>query len=209
MKDGVFHAYLLVQTSEQVLHLQCRSNDGIILAILMEVPIYLSPEVMEEVGLEFELPEVSELNAGLAGLMEGLQMSSSGEAGKPEKPGAGSGGGEGRACRRARRRSRGRGSGRRQGRTGNSQGPARPARSRGSLRGSRQDQRPDQRPGKASKARQSPRILPLAHPQNSSVPPFDPGTGSRPENLFPSGLPGVRISRCPPADRSAHRPSGR
>ena len=87
MKDGIFHAYLLVQTSEQVLHLQCRSNDGIILAILMEVPIYLSPEVMEEVGLEFELPEVSELNAGLAGLMEGLQMSSSAEVGKSEKPG--------------------------------------------------------------------------------------------------------------------------
>ena len=87
MKDGIFHAYLLVDTSDQVFHLQCRSNDGIILAILMEVPIYLSSDVMEEVGLEFELPEVSELNTGLAELMEGLQLSSSGEAHKPEKSG--------------------------------------------------------------------------------------------------------------------------
>ena len=87
MKDGVFHAYLIVQTSDQVLHLECRSNDGMILATLTEAPIYLSAEIMEEVGLEFELPEVSELNAGLADFFEELHATASGKTRKPEKPG--------------------------------------------------------------------------------------------------------------------------
>jgi bifunctional DNase/RNase len=83
MKDGIFHAYLLVQTSDEVFHLDCRSNDGMILATLMETPIYLSQEVMEEVGLEFEAPEISELNPGS---MEKFLVSGMGELCKPDKP---------------------------------------------------------------------------------------------------------------------------
>ena len=83
MKDGIFHAYLLVQTSDAVFHLDCRSNDGMILAILLEAPIYLSKEVMEEVGLEFEAPESTELSADS---MEKFLLSGMSEICKPDKP---------------------------------------------------------------------------------------------------------------------------
>ena len=53
LKDDVFHAYLLVQTQEDVFYLDCRPSDGMIVASLMGVPIYMSPEVIEEAGREF------------------------------------------------------------------------------------------------------------------------------------------------------------
>ena len=52
LKDATFHAYLLIQTQEEVFYLDCRPSDGMILATLMNIPIFMSPEVMEEAGRE-------------------------------------------------------------------------------------------------------------------------------------------------------------
>jgi len=52
LKDDTFHAYLLIQTQEEVFYLDCRPSDGMILATLMGIPIYMSPEVMSEAGRE-------------------------------------------------------------------------------------------------------------------------------------------------------------
>ena len=52
LKDETFHAYLLIQTQDEVFYLDCRPSDGMILATLMSIPIYMSPEVMEEAGRE-------------------------------------------------------------------------------------------------------------------------------------------------------------
>lgn len=60
IKDGVFHAYLLVETPEETYHLDCRSSDGMIISTLVGAPIYMSAEVMEEAGQEFELTELEE-----------------------------------------------------------------------------------------------------------------------------------------------------
>ena len=52
LKDETFHAYLLIQTEQDVFYLDCRPSDGMILATLMSIPIFMSPEVMEEAGKE-------------------------------------------------------------------------------------------------------------------------------------------------------------
>ena len=52
LKDETFHAYFLIQTQEEVFYLDCRPSDGMILATLMNIPIFMSPEVMEEAGRE-------------------------------------------------------------------------------------------------------------------------------------------------------------
>lgn len=52
LKEETFHAYLLIQTQDEVFYLDCRPSDGMILATLMKVPIFMSPEVMEEAGRE-------------------------------------------------------------------------------------------------------------------------------------------------------------
>lgn len=52
LKDDTFHAYLLIQTQEEVFYLDCRPSDGMILATLMGIPIYMSPEVLSEAGRE-------------------------------------------------------------------------------------------------------------------------------------------------------------
>ena len=52
LKEETFHAYLLIQTQDEVFYLDCRPSDGMILATLMAVPIFMSPEVMQEAGRE-------------------------------------------------------------------------------------------------------------------------------------------------------------
>ena len=62
LKEDVFHAYLLVQSREGTFYLDCRPSDGMILATLMNVPIFMTPEVMAEAGrtLEIEREESGE-----------------------------------------------------------------------------------------------------------------------------------------------------
>ena len=74
LKDETFHAYLLVQTEDEVFYLDCRPSDGMILATLMGIPIFMSPEVMEEAGKELSgmlnLAELSEDISGVEGESE-------------------------------------------------------------------------------------------------------------------------------------------
>jgi bifunctional DNase/RNase len=50
LREEVFHAYLLVQTQEETFCLDCRPSDGMIIATLADVPIYISTQVMAEAG---------------------------------------------------------------------------------------------------------------------------------------------------------------
>ena len=86
LKDETFHAYLLVQTQEEVFYLDCRPSDGMILATLMNVPIYMTPEVMGEAGRELnsmlniadlgeELSAEIEVTRGKANIEEPVEVS--------------------------------------------------------------------------------------------------------------------------------------
>ena len=86
LKDETFHAYLLVQTQDEVFYLDCRPSDGMILATLMNVPIYMTPEVMGEAGRELnsmlniadlgeELSEEIEVTRGKANMEEPVEVS--------------------------------------------------------------------------------------------------------------------------------------
>lgn len=50
LKDDVFHAYLKVRTPHDEFELDCRPSDGMVLATLLAVPIYVSTAVMDEAG---------------------------------------------------------------------------------------------------------------------------------------------------------------
>ena len=66
LKDETFHAYLLIQTQDEVFYLDCRPSDGMILATLMAIPIFMSPEVMAEAGRDMsEMLSISELGGGI------------------------------------------------------------------------------------------------------------------------------------------------
>jgi bifunctional DNase/RNase len=63
LKKRVFHAYLLIQAQERELMLDCRPSDGMILATLTGVSIYISPQIVEEAGRELNgLLENSDLS---------------------------------------------------------------------------------------------------------------------------------------------------
>ena len=71
LKDETFHAYLLIQTQDEVFYLDCRPSDGMILATLMNIPIFMSPEVMEEAGRELSsMLNLNELGEELSGAEE-------------------------------------------------------------------------------------------------------------------------------------------
>ena len=61
LKDETFHAYLLIQTQDEVFYLDCRPSDGMILTTLMGIPIFMSPEVMEEAGRQLNVLNIDEL----------------------------------------------------------------------------------------------------------------------------------------------------
>ena len=58
LKEETFHAYLLIQTQDEVFYLDCRPSDGMILATLLSTPIFMSPEAiakMAEIGIVADL----------------------------------------------------------------------------------------------------------------------------------------------------------
>ena len=68
LKDETFHAYLLIQTQDEVFYLDCRPSDGMILATLMSVPIFMSPEVMEEAGRDLSgMLDIADLGDEVSG----------------------------------------------------------------------------------------------------------------------------------------------
>ncbi|MBI2505669.1 MAG: bifunctional nuclease family protein [Candidatus Latescibacteria bacterium] len=52
LKKETFYAYLFIQIEQECFYLDCRPSDGMILATLMGVPIFISQEVLEEAGQE-------------------------------------------------------------------------------------------------------------------------------------------------------------
>ena len=81
LKEETFHAYLLIQTQDEVFYLDCRPSDGMILATLMNIPIFMSPEVMEEAGRELSsMLNLNELGEELSGADEDEADSEDGEA---------------------------------------------------------------------------------------------------------------------------------
>ena len=52
LKDEVFHAYLLIQAQGQAFYLDCRPSDGMTLATLTGVPIYMHLGIIDEAGRE-------------------------------------------------------------------------------------------------------------------------------------------------------------
>ena len=52
LKKETFYAYLFIQIGQECFYLDCRPSDGMILATLMGVPIFMSQEVLEEAGQE-------------------------------------------------------------------------------------------------------------------------------------------------------------
>ncbi len=71
LKAETFHAYLLIQTQDEVFYLDCRPSDGMIMATLMGVPIFMSPEVMAEAGRELSgLLDIAELGEELSGAVQ-------------------------------------------------------------------------------------------------------------------------------------------
>ena len=84
LKDETFHAYLLIQTQDEVFYLDCRPSDGMILTTLMGIPIYMSPEVMEEAGRQLSVLNIEELEE-----LSGAQKAAPEEESE-EEPGPGS-----------------------------------------------------------------------------------------------------------------------
>ena len=64
LKEVVFHAYLLVQAQGQSFYLDCRPSDGMIVATLLGVPLFLTPEVMEAAGEPLEHSDQREAAEG-------------------------------------------------------------------------------------------------------------------------------------------------
>ena len=64
LKEDVFHAYLLVQAQGQSFYLDCRPSDGMILATLLGVPLFMTPEVMEAAGQPLEHSDQRETAEG-------------------------------------------------------------------------------------------------------------------------------------------------
>ena len=81
LKDETFHAYLLIQTQDEVFYLDCRPSDGMILTTLMGIPIYMSPEVMEEAGRQLSVLNIDELEE-----LSGAAQAAPGEESEEEEP---------------------------------------------------------------------------------------------------------------------------
>ena len=64
LKEDVFHAYLLIQAQGQSFYLDCRPSDGMIVATLLGVPLFLTPEVMEAAGQPLEQSDQREADEG-------------------------------------------------------------------------------------------------------------------------------------------------
>ena len=64
LKEDVFHAYLLIQAQGQSFYLDCRPSDGMILATLLDVPLFMTPEVIEAAGQPLEHSDQREVDEG-------------------------------------------------------------------------------------------------------------------------------------------------
>ncbi|MEM7374812.1 MAG: bifunctional nuclease family protein [Bacteroidota bacterium] len=76
--DGVFHAYLLCETSDgQLMEIDCRSSDAIALAVRFSCPIFTEESVMDEVGILNEESDPSSSSGPLKSSASSSQSSAS------------------------------------------------------------------------------------------------------------------------------------
>ena len=59
LEDEVFHAYLVVDAPNESFPLDCRPSDGMIIATQLGVPIFISPQVVDQAGRIIEVAEGS------------------------------------------------------------------------------------------------------------------------------------------------------
>jgi len=54
LRENIFYAYLVIDTPEKSIMQDCRPSDGMVMATRLKAPMYVTPEVMEEAGVESE-----------------------------------------------------------------------------------------------------------------------------------------------------------
>ena len=54
LREDTLYAYLVIDTSEQSIMQDCRPSDGMVMATRLNAPIYVTPEVVEQAGVESE-----------------------------------------------------------------------------------------------------------------------------------------------------------
>ncbi|NKB71595.1 MAG: bifunctional nuclease family protein [Candidatus Latescibacteria bacterium] len=55
LQDNIFHAHLVVEDARRQIHkVDCRPSDGMNIATRMDVPIFLTPQVLEEAGIKLD-----------------------------------------------------------------------------------------------------------------------------------------------------------
>lgn len=47
LEDNIYYAYLFIETDKRIIALDCRPSDGMIIAIHLEVPIYVNPAIIK------------------------------------------------------------------------------------------------------------------------------------------------------------------
>ncbi|MFT5377702.1 MAG: bifunctional DNase/RNase [Candidatus Latescibacterota bacterium] len=64
LEEEVFHAYLVVDAPNESFPLDCRPSDGMILAMQLGVPIFMSPQILDQVGRIIEIAESGGMTNG-------------------------------------------------------------------------------------------------------------------------------------------------
>ncbi len=65
MKEGVFFSEIVFNDGKNRIRVDARTSDAVALAIRFEAPVYISPKVLEEAGLEIDVKEESSLSLNI------------------------------------------------------------------------------------------------------------------------------------------------
>ena len=58
LKEGVFYASLVCETTEEKITIDCRTSDAIAIAVRYNCPIFTTEEIMEQAGIVLEESEL-------------------------------------------------------------------------------------------------------------------------------------------------------
>lgn len=61
MKEGVFFSEIVFNDGKNRIRIDARTSDAVALAIRFDAPVFISPKVLDEAGLEIEVKEEQEL----------------------------------------------------------------------------------------------------------------------------------------------------
>lgn len=65
MKEGVFFSEIVFNDGKNRIRVDARTSDSVALAIRFDAPVYISPKVLDEAGLEIEVKEEFPLSVNL------------------------------------------------------------------------------------------------------------------------------------------------